>query len=152
MKKNNWRHIGIFAFVLVAAFVLDRFSKEFLLRVIDGRTEIIPGVFALTVQENPGIAFSIKLPYFVQIILTPTLIILGIKFAFDYLDLNRKFVLITLGLIAGGALGNFIDRIIYKGVIDYLSFRHYPVFNLADIFIVVGIFILIAFYGKIKRV
>lgn len=152
MKKINWRHIGIFVFALIAAFALDRFSKEFLLRVIEGRTEIVSGIFALTVQENPGIAFSIKLPYFVQIILTPALIMLGIKFAFDYLDLNKKFVLVTLGLIAGGALGNFADRIIYKGVIDYLSFWHYPVFNLADIFIVVGIFILIAFYGKIKRV
>lgn len=152
MKNITWRHIGIFVMVTIIAFALDRFAKEYLIRVLDTRLEIIPNIFALTVQENPGIAFSIKLPYIVQIILTPLLLIIGIKYAFDYLQVNKKFVLITLGFIVGGALSNFIDRIMYEGVVDYLSFWRYPVFNLADVFIVVGIFLLIAFYGKMKRV
>ncbi|MBA4336927.1 signal peptidase II [bacterium] len=152
MENIKWRHIGIFALFVLDSFVLDRVLKEYLLYSLDSRLEIIPNVFALTIQENPGIAFSIKLPYYFQIILAPALILVGIKFAFDYLDLNNKFVLVILGVIVGGALGNFVDRVMYRGVIDYLSFWHYPVFNLADVFIVVGIFLLIAFYGKIKRV
>ena len=50
---------------------------------------------------------------------------------------------ISLGLIMGGIFGNLMDRIIHHGVIDYLSFRifgyNFPVFNLADIAIVVGV-------------
>jgi len=152
MENIKWRHIGIFALFVLDSFILDRVLKEYLLYSLDSRLEIIPNVFALTIQENPGIAFSIKLPYYLQLILAPALILVGIKLAFDYLDLNNKFVLVVLGVIVGGALGNFVDRVMYSGVIDYISFWHYPVFNLADVFIVVGIFIIIAFYGKIKRV
>ena len=55
--------------------------------------------------------------------------------------------MLSFGLVIGGILGNFIDRLIYKGVIDYLGFifgsYYFPIFNLADICIVIGTFILI---------
>lgn len=152
MKKITWRHIGIFILFVIIAFSIDRLAKGYLLMNLGARWEIVPGVFALTIQENPGIAFSIKLPYIAQIIFTPILLIVGMKLAIDNLKINKNSVLIVLGLIVGGALSNYVDRIFYEGVIDYLAFWRYPVFNLADAFIVVGIFILIAFYGKIKRV
>lgn len=151
MKKITWKHIGIFVLCAVVAFVIDRVAKEYLLYALQERRDIILNVFALTVQKNPGIAFSIKLPYIIQLILTPALLIIGMKLAIDNLKIDKKFVLITLGFIVGGALSNYVDRVLYQGVIDYLAFWSYPVFNLADSFIVVGIFLLILFYGKIKR-
>lgn len=152
MKNITWRHIGIFVLFALLAFILDRSLKEYLLVGLQEKQYIIPNFFAVTVQINEGIAFSIKLPYFIQVFLTPILLFVGMKFATDYLQVNKKFVLTILGLIVGGALSNYVDRLIYGGVIDYLAFWKYPVFNLADSFIVVGVFILVLFYGKIKRV
>lgn len=152
MKKITWRHIGFFVLFAFIAFVIDRFAKEYLLRTLEGRHDVILDVFALTVQKNPGIAFSISLPYFAQLILTPVLLIFGMKVAIDNLQMDKILVLITLGFVTGGALSNYTDRLIYRGVIDYLAIWGYPVFNFADAFIVVGIFLLIAFYGKMKRV
>jgi len=152
MKDITWRHIVVFVLVAIIAFALDRFTKEYLIHTLDNPLEIIPNFFTLRVQENSGVAFSIGLPHVVQIVLTPILLFVGMKLAIDYLQMNNKFVLIILGAIVGGAMSNFADRILYQSVIDYLSFWHYPVFNLADTFIVVGIFIIVAFYGKMKRV
>ena len=152
MKNITWRHTVFFISFAILAFLIDRFAKEYITYFLDDRLEIIPNIFSLIVQENPGIAFSIKLPYIIQIILTPALLVFGIKLAFDNLKMDRKFVLVVLGVITGGALSNYVDRILYGGVIDYLSFWNYPVFNIADSFIVVGIFLLVIFYGKIKRV
>lgn len=151
MKKITWKHIGIFVLCAVIAFTIDRVAKEYLLHALEERQDIILDVFALTVQKNSGIAFSIKLPYVLQIILTPALLIIGMKIVIDYLQIDKKFVLIILGFIVGGALSNYVDRVVYQEVIDYLAFWSYPVFNLADSFIVVGIFLLVLFYGKIKR-
>ncbi|MCD6109784.1 signal peptidase II [bacterium] len=152
MKNITWRYIGVFVLVAVFTFVIDRIAKVYFIGMSNENFEIIPNIFAISVQENPGIAFSIQLPYIVQIVLTPLLIIVGLKFAFDYLQMNKNFVLITLGFVVGGAMSNYVDRILYHAVIDYLSFWSYPVFNVADSFIVIGIFLIAIFYGKIKRV
>ena len=67
-----------------------------------------------------------------------------------YIKKEKKFdklSIISLGMIMGGIFGNLIDRIIYHSVIDYLSFTifnySFPIFNLADIGITVGVFLLI---------
>lgn len=57
---------------------------------------------------------------------------------------------LSFGLVLGGIIGNLIDRIAYQGVIDFLSFKifnyNFPVFNIADIGITVGVFLLIIIY------
>jgi signal peptidase II len=59
---------------------------------------------------------------------------------------------IAYSLVLGGAIGNFIDRIIYRGVIDFISVKifgyDYPIFNLADSFIVIGVIILLIYTYK----
>ncbi|MBD3156351.1 hypothetical protein GF369_00840 [Candidatus Peregrinibacteria bacterium] len=152
MKNITWRHIGLFVLIAVIFFVADRAAKEYVLRAFDPPFIIIPGFFSLVSQENPGIAFGIRLPFFVQLILTPVLLVVGMKLLIDHFQMDRWYVLFVVGIITGGALSNFVDRLMYGAVIDYISVWRYPVFNIADMGIVVGIFILFLFYGKIKRV
>ena len=58
-------------------------------------------------------------------------------------NISKKIEIISFGMILGGLVGNLIDRIFYGYVIDYLSFGNFPIFNLADIGITIGVGLLI---------
>jgi len=133
-------------------FILDRFLKELAVSYLIEDIVIIPDYLRLTYSENTGVAFGIQLPFLVQLLLVPVLIIGGFYMVLKHLKYESLFVMIVTGVIAGGAISNYADRLIHKFVIDYISIWIWPVFNLADITITFGIFTIVLFYGKIKRV
>ncbi len=108
---------------------------------------VINGIFHLTLTHNRGAAFSIfqgGSAFFVFISIVCIIFILisllrpnVLKYILG-VDLITTAVKISLGLILGGATGNLIDRIRFGYVIDFLDFRVWPVFNLADSAITVG--------------
>lgn len=109
--------------------------------------KVIDNFFYLFKCHNEGAAFSIlNGNVFFLIIITLVALFLIIKFIKkenNYSKINT----ISYGLLLGGIFGNLIDRVIYGYVIDYLSFiifeYNFPVFNFADISIVVGAILLI---------
>ncbi len=132
--------IPILAIVLmVAADQLVKYWAVTTLQAV-GTIPVIENVFHLTYLENRGAAFSIlqdKIWFFVVL----TAVVLS---AMAY-ALHQGAVKTTLGrwslyIIAGGALGNLIDRVLRGFVVDLFDFRliHFPVFNVADIFVCVG--------------
>lgn len=103
---------------------------------------LVPNIFHLTYVRNPGAAFGFfahKTTFFIGIsLLVIFLIILG-----SSLLETRYFLLrLALALQLGGALGNFSDRLRTGYVVDFLDFRIWPVFNLADVALVLGIVLL----------
>ena len=103
---------------------------------------IIKNFFNLTYVENTGAAFSILENNTIFLILiTFVTLFLIYKFLLKNKEFN-KLEIITYSLLIGGIIGNLIDRIVYGYVIDYLEFiilnRHMPIFNFADICIVIG--------------
>ncbi len=127
--------------------VLDRLSKWLATEYLRSPVKMLPG-FELVYRENTGIAWGMSVPYMPLIILNVILLIFIIYFAFRYLDLSLYTTQIALALVTGGAIGNMIDR---GYVIDFISIWIWPVFNPADAFLVIGIFIIVLFYGKIKK-
>lgn len=103
------------------------------------------------IHKNTNIAFSIPLPYLLIMILIPTIIMGGIYLAYRLLDFSRKSTVLAIGLAIGGALSNAIDRIVHGAVLDYIDVKFWPVFNIADIAITVGILLVIFFYDKMKK-
>lgn len=107
---------------------------------------IIDGVFHLTYVENRGAAFGIlqgKRMFFIVI----TVIVLAFITIYYHklpADLNHNWTRFALILLGGGAIGNLIDRIRLNYVVDFLHFKliNFPVFNIADICVVVGVIIL----------
>lgn len=144
----------IFLIVLVAA---DQITKTAASATLKGSEDIIliPGILQLHYLENTGGAFSLfenKLPLFY--ITTPILLIILIYLFLKTPAVKHYFILwITYIVLIAGALGNFIDRVVYRYVIDFIYFSliDFPVFNVADIYVtcsVAMLFYLILFYFK----
>ncbi|MFZ5967601.1 MAG: signal peptidase II [Bacillota bacterium] len=125
------------------SLIIDQLSKY--LTVIYLKTiesyPLINNVFHLTYAENTGAAFSMfsgKQP--LLIILTLIIIVALLFYLIRNLKTDQVFLKFSLSLIIGGALGNLIDRIRLNYVVDMLDFTliNYPVFNMADVFVVSG--------------
>ena len=110
---------------------------------------IIPNFFSITYVRNIGAAFSIMENSRILFIIIGFISLILI---YKYLIMNKvinKYLMISYSMLIGGIIGNMIDRIIYGYVIDYLSFNffgyNFPIFNLADTFIVVSIIMLLLY-------
>ena len=99
--------------------------------------------FKLTYSENTGIAFGIPFEGPLLIVLTLVLIVGLIVYIFRTLDLNRLSVKIMISFILSGALGNLIDRIYLGAVRDFIGIGPWPLFNVADTVIVIGLALLL---------
>lgn len=112
---------------------------------------VIPNFFSITYVRNTGAAFSIMENSRVLFIIIGLLAIYLIwKYLIKEKELNKLYI-ISYSMLFGGIIGNMIDRIIYGYVIDYLSFNifgyNFPIFNLADTFIVISIIVLLLYEG-----
>ncbi len=136
--------------LVLLIIVLDQLSKLWAFKYLKNNNPIIiiKSFFGLTYVENRGAAFGIlqdKKLFFIII----TISVVGFILVYFYKNykLMSIYEKISLTMILGGAIGNFIDRILRSYVIDFISFQfgnyYFPVFNIADIFIVVGTVLLI---------
>ncbi len=143
----------------VLLLALDQLSKLAVCEWVQplGTVPLLENVFHLTYLENRGAAFGILQNRFGLFYIITILVIVGIVFFLVKKRPKNLCLNISLVLLSGGALGNFADRLFRGYVVDFLDFRliHFPVFNLADCFVVCGAFLL-AFYvifleGKDKK-
>ena len=110
---------------------------------------VIDNILLLTYVQNRGGAWGIfnNIPL-LFIVLIP-IVVIGL---FWYMSKSKnKLEIISVCMIIGGALGNYIDRIFRGYVVDFIDFRIWPVFNVADIFVVVGGILLILSAILIKK-
>ena len=138
--------------VAAAAYVIDRVTKWIVEDQLAGRPpiEIIHGVVRLRFTTNTGGAFGLFGGQAWLFFLATVVVCVVIVFASARLDSMPTAV--GLGLILGGALGNLTDRLVRgpRGVIDFIDFRVWPVFNAADSAIVIGALI-VAVAGIVHR-
>jgi signal peptidase II len=124
---------------------LDQLSKAFISKniLLHQTIPVINNIFHLTLIHNKGAAFGIfknQTALFVVISLASIIIIYSKLKSVG--DGRINIFVISLALILGGALGNFIDRIFLGYVIDFFDFRIWPVFNIADSAITIGAILL----------
>ena len=148
MKKKK---IILSLLIIFLIFFLDRISKIYILNIAEnqGIVEIIINPFLnIILVWNSGIGFGlfqIEQAFAYNLI---TVMILLINLLIIYLLVYAKDIQkIFFAMILGGSLGNFFDRIYYSAVPDFIDLNyngyHWFVFNVADIFITIGIFLLI---------
>ena len=129
----------------ILVFVIDQLVKHLVVSTMHlGQSfPVIKGIFHITYVLNPGAAFGMLEPqrwFFIVVALAAVL--LGVFF---YRKLQQESILMRsgAGLLLGGAVGNLADRIQSGVVVDFLDFRVWPVFNIADIASCAGAGILI---------
>ena len=149
MKNPKLKTGIIIALAILAADQLHKYLMLHTVGMIDGRVIEVTSFFNLVMVWNYGISFGMfnngspanaYLLSFMAVAIS----------AFLYVWMKRtnsKWQTIALGMVIGGAIGNAIDRVIYGAVADFLDFHyyhdHWPAFNVADISISVGVFLLV---------
>ena len=151
MKNENIKKIVISISILIIIFVLDRISMVLILNILEdtGKVDIYINSFInLYLVWNKGIGFGLlssDQDYFYNIV---TALIVLINFFIIYLLFQeRGMKYYFLLVILGGSLGNLSDRIYFRAVPDFIDLNyngyHWFIFNVADIFISIGIILLI---------
>lgn len=147
MKLYSTLYFIIFASILI---FFDRISKYFVIKNLNSQRtiHIFKDILKLEKVENRGGIFGIFPDgKFFFIIISFIAIILLLYF---FIRINPKtiFIIFNLSLIFSGILGNLVDRLIYGYVIDFISVKNFPVFNLSDSYITVGIILMFIFLWK----
>ena len=140
----------IFGIAFICLFI-DQVSKLLITTIFNlhhGLT-IIPSFFSIIRVHNTGAAWSILSDNTFLLILLSVIALIVIYLVFIKNQNLKKHEEIAYGVLIGGILGNLIDRIIRGYVVDFLDFQifkyNFPVFNFADIFIVVSVIVILLF-------
>lgn len=142
MKTNKFNYL-IYLFIVVSLVSLDQYTKSIILNYFElyQSKTIIDGFFSLTYVQNFGAGFSImQNARTTFLILTPICLV---GFTYLFIKSNDKLSKAALLLMISGTIGNFIDRIVRIYVVDFLDFIifgwDFPIFNVADIFLTIGV-------------
>ena len=151
MNKTKLKFFFLNFIILITIFLIDRISKFYVLKLaeVEGSVDIyITPYLNLFLIWNKGVAFGLfaangSMIYNAITVMIAFIVIVILFMMWKNNNIQRYF----LALVAGGALGNFYDRAVYTAVPDFIDLHfqgfHWFVFNVADIFISIGVFCLI---------
>lgn len=127
--------------ISLAVLLLDQMVKRLIMSdmPLGMSIPVLPGIFHITYIQNPGAAFGI-LAQQRWLFIAVGFLFMGAAVVFRRrLRRESRWMQCGVALLLGGAVGNLVDRILWGAVVDFLDFRVWPVFNIADISIVVGV-------------
>jgi signal peptidase II len=143
LAAGPWQWGGL-ALVVFAAGLADQLTKQLVSRRLPLGDEIgIVGSFSIHHVQNSGIAFGLFSGSTWLVIPLTGLAIVWMLVFFARSGGRHPVLPVGLGLVIGGSVSNLVDRVRLGHVTDFLDLRYWPAFNLADIFIVVGVVVLL---------
>lgn len=150
IMRQSIRDRLLLALLALSIFGADQASKHLVLTrlPLGASWNPIPGLnrfVSVTHVINPGAAFGLFPDQGSLFAVIAVIVVVAILAYYRYLPAHNWLVRLSLGLQLGGALGNLADRLQHGHVIDFIDFKIWPVFNLADMAIVTGVGILAFF-------
>jgi signal peptidase II len=144
-----WRLAGALCVSVVA---LDQATKALIeAKLVPGEHVDVLGPLGFTLAHNSGVAFGLASGGGAALVAL-TLVALVFVGALFARDPTRPWMWVAVGLLAGGALGNLIDRVRAGFVTDYVDVLSWPPFNLADVAVTLGVVVLaLAYLGEAER-
>lgn len=127
--------------IALLVLILDQWTKFYI------KTTMLPGmsipvvdnIFHITYVLNPGAAFGILEHQTAFFVIVAICVLIATVYFYRFIAVKHQMLRAGIALMAGGAVGNVIDRIKTGYVVDFFDFRIWPVFNIADIAIVTGV-------------
>ena len=133
-----------FAAIAMAAVAADQLTKYVVTSKLSlGAAVHVVGPFWIHHVQNSGIAFGLFSSATVVVILATGAAVAWMLTFFARSGARHPILPVALGLVLGGSVSNLLDRVRLGYVTDFLDFRYWPAFNLADSFIVVGVLVLL---------
>ena len=129
--------------------VFDQLTKYFVSRymALSQSVSLIDGILHLTYIQNTGAGFGMLKGWNIVLIFV-SLIVIGLMLYYFDRIVKGKAINIPVALVLGGAIGNLVDRVLLGHVIDFIDFRIWPAFNIADSCITIGSMWLIVYFWK----
>lgn len=153
MKKTIIITNIIYSIIFVIFIALDQITKQIAKSTLsNGPIELIKNVFSLSYVENRGAAFGIFTgeSSWIAFTIITAIFFVAIMYIYGKLPFKKEnfFIRFIMVMAIAGAVGNMIDRIQNHYVVDFLYFSliNFPVFNLADCFICISLFIGFIYY------
>jgi signal peptidase II len=137
----QWAALAAIAFAAIAADQLTKYIVTSRLALDDGVH--IVGPFWIHHVQNSGIAFGLFASATAVVILATGIAVTWMLVFFARSGARHPILPVALGLVIGGSVSNLLDRVRLGYVTDFLDFRYWPAFNLADSFIVIGVLVLL---------
>ena len=139
----------VYYLIALIVFLIDQGTKYLISTRLELHEQIsvIGNFFLITSHRNRGAAFSILQDQRWFFIIITVVVVVGIIWYLNKARTNRKLLPLALSLVLGGAIGNFLDRLVSGEVVDFLMFSFgsytFPIFNVADSSIVIGVALII---------
>lgn len=140
-----------------AVLILDQVTKAVVAHtMVQGQSiSVVGDFFRITYIHNSGAAFGLNLGSSLLHTLVSLVAMMALGWLFWSTPRGQRFTRVALSLVLGGALGNIVDRVRIHEVIDFLDFGvstlRWPVFNVADTFVTVGVLLLVLSYSQGER-
>jgi signal peptidase II len=143
LAAGRWQWAGLAA-VALAAVIADQVTKAVVTRTLrlDESTHVV-GPLSIHHVQNSGIAFGLFAQATVVVTVVTAIAVVWMVVYFARSGARHPALPAALGLLIGGSLSNLVDRIRLHHVTDFIDFRYWPAFNLADTFICVGVAVLL---------
>ncbi|ANB55641.1 signal peptidase II [Anoxybacillus sp. B7M1] len=145
--------------IALIVIIIDQFTKWLVAtRMQIGESiSVIPNVLYITSHRNRGAAWGILEGQFWLFYLITVIVVIGLVFYIQRLPREERLFGVALGFMLGGAIGNFIDRLVRKEVVDfihtYIFTYNFPIFNIADSALCIGVALVFlqTFIGGAKK-
>ena len=156
-EKNSIKMLIADLCICIVAILFDQLTKVHIRATlpVSSSYDVIPGVLEILHHENPGASWGMMKGQTTLFLIIAVIVVTGLSYFALRIPQEKKYLPLNIAasLILAGALGNTIDRVAKKTVTDfiYVSLINFPIFNVADIYIVVatiGLAILILFVYK----
>lgn len=143
-----WSLAAALGALVVAADQIAKAAIE--AQLVVGEEVDVLGPIGLTLSHNSGVAFGLAGGAGLPLVVIP-LLALGVVAYLFARDPTRPWMWVATGLLAGGAVGNLIDRVHADAVTDFIAVGSWPAFNLADVAITTGVLLLVGLYLREER-
>lgn len=144
---TRWKSFLLLPVVAFIAVILDQLAKRVILTMLmPGQSwapvPVLENWFTFTMVTNRGAAFGLFPGLGSVFMVVAIVVVVVITIYYWHMPEGQLLIKLSLGLQLGGALGNLVDRLRFGHVVDFIDFKVWPVFNLADISIVLGVALL----------